>query len=157
MFSKTPSSVPTGEVAAPVTKQSIPALISADMRITGDLFCDSDLQIDGAIDGDVRSRMLTIGEKSNIRGAIQADSVRIRGTVTGQIHARMVDLTATARVIGDIIHESLSIEAGAHVEGNIKRVDASPPEIGSRERRVNLIQSPVPNPLSSKLKGVINK
>ena len=128
----------------PVTKPSIPALISADMRITGDLFCDSDLQIDGAIDGDVRSRMLTVGEKANIRGAIQADSVRIRGTVTGQVHARMVDLTSTARVIGDIIHESLSIEAGAHVEGNIKRVESGSPEIGSREIKVSLIQPRFP-------------
>src|SRR3546814_15168736 len=34
-------------------------------------------------------------------------------------------MAKTARVIGDIIHDSLAIEAGAFIEGNIKRLEGA--------------------------------
>ena len=42
---------------------------------------------------------------------------RIKGRFKGQIKGGAVQLHATARVVGDITYDSLSIESGAQVEG----------------------------------------
>jgi cytoskeletal protein CcmA (bactofilin family) len=52
--------------------------------------------------------------------------VRICGSVNGQIRADNVTLEKSARVTGDILHKSLSIEQGAFLEGMCKRIDTSP-------------------------------
>jgi len=103
---------------------SRPSIISAGLEIKGDLACDGDVQIEGLIVGDVRSRTLTIGEGGEVRGEVIADRIQVSGTVQGQIRSRSVNLARSARVQGDVLHESLSIEAGAFIEGNVRRVSA---------------------------------
>ena len=105
-----------------VTKVSPPTLISKDLRIVGDLQSDGEVHIDGAVNGDIRSEILLIGETANITGEIVSDSVIIHGMVKGHIKAREVKLARTANVIGDILHEDLSIETGAFLEGHCKRI-----------------------------------
>jgi len=60
-----------------------------------------------------------------VTGKIVADSVYINGTVKGQIMARKVALAGSAKVMGDILHENLSIETGAFLEGNCRRLKDS--------------------------------
>lgn len=103
--------------------QAPPSLISEDLRIEGDLIGDGDIQIDGKVQGDVRSRTLAVGERGAIIGAVYAETVLIRGSITGQIEAQLVTLTKTARVAGDVLHESLKIEPGAHLEGHCCRLN----------------------------------
>ncbi|MEQ9042653.1 MAG: polymer-forming cytoskeletal protein [Alphaproteobacteria bacterium] len=108
---------------------SIPSIISANLQIAGDLISNGDLQIDGIIEGNVRSQTLTVGETASITGDVEAESVQVRGTVTGQINARTVTLTKTARVIGDVMHETLAIDAGAYLEGACRHVEAARPAV----------------------------
>jgi cytoskeletal protein CcmA (bactofilin family) len=100
------------------------------LRIIGNLKTDGDIQIDGTIEGDVCSRLLSIGEKAVVNGAIAADTVRIAGTANGEVTARVVQLSGTARVVGDINHQSLSIDAGAYVQGLCRHIepDAEAPQ-----------------------------
>ena len=88
----------------------------------GDLSSDGELQIDGTIDGDIRTKSLLVGETANIKGEIVADRIQVHGTINGQIKARSVTLARSARVIGDILHEDLAIENGAFLEGHCKRL-----------------------------------
>src|SRR4051812_25808502 len=110
----------------PVTKSSVPSIISPDLRINGDMVCSGDIQIDGWVEGDIQSRNVVVGEAATVHGAIQAENVRICGIINGQIRADNVILEKTARVTGDILHKSLSIEQGAFLEGMCKRIDSSP-------------------------------
>src|SRR5690242_6182703 len=110
----------------PVTKASVPSIISPDLRINGDMVCSGDIQIDGWVEGDIQSRNVTVGEAATVHGAVQAENVKICGIVNGQIRADNVVLEKTARVTGDILHKSLSIEQGAFLEGMCKRIDSSP-------------------------------
>lgn len=106
------------------TKASgVPSIISPDLKIVGDLKSGGDIQIDGTIEGDINSRLLTIGEQALVEGSIVADTVRISGTVKGQIQARIVHLDKVARVTGDVTHETLTMEAGASLEGQVKRME----------------------------------
>src|SRR3954452_4432052 len=116
----------------PVTKSSVPSIISPDLRINGDMVCSGDIQIDGWVEGDIQSRNVVVGEGATVHGAVQAENVRICGIVNGQIRADNVILEKTARVTGDILHKSLSIEQGAFLEGMCKRIDSTPAAIEPR-------------------------
>ncbi len=101
----------------------VPSIVSANLRVTGDLESEGDIQIDGMVEGDVRSTTVTVGEHAVVSGSIEADTVHVAGTVKGQINGKMVELARSAKVTGDIVHESLSIEAGAFVQGLCRHVD----------------------------------
>ena len=105
-----------------IVKPAPPSLLSVDLRIVGDINGDGEVQIDGAVDGNIRAKSLLIGETAHIKGEIIADSLRVHGTVSGHIKARSVILGATAYVVGDIFHEELAIETGAFLEGHCKRI-----------------------------------
>lgn len=122
MFSKTRKATGAVVESNPVVKSSPPSIISADLKIVGDLNSNGEIQIDGAVDGDIRTKSLLVGETANIKGEIVADSVSIYGTVNGLIKSRSVNLTKTAYVVGDILHEDLAIETGAFLEGRCKRI-----------------------------------
>jgi cytoskeletal protein CcmA (bactofilin family) len=106
-----------------VVGPSTPSIVSADMVITGTISSPGDIQIDGRIEGNVRSVGLVIGEQAEIHGDIYAENVTIRGKVNGIVHARKVILASTSRVEGDIVHEAFAVESGAFFEGNIRHSD----------------------------------
>lgn len=118
---------PGPEVApAPVRESTrspgMPSIISADLRIVGDLHCAGDIQIEGNVEGDIKSQSVTVGEGAQVSGSLFAKTVRVSGEVKGQIEASSVTLAKSARVTGDVVHEVLSIEAGAQLEGNCRRM-----------------------------------
>jgi len=100
-----------------------PSIISASLRIVGNLVSDGDIQVDGTVDGDVQSHTLTVSQGAAVNGGIAAESVRIDGAVNGHIKASNVILGATARVLGDIVHTQLVVEAGAFLEGHCRRME----------------------------------
>ena len=102
----------------------VPSIISADLKITGDLISDGDIQLNGILVGNVKSDSLTIGETARVEGKISAKELRVSGEVIGEVTAGNVALSKGARVNGDITHESLAIEPGADVEGHIRRQEA---------------------------------
>ncbi|MDX5365522.1 MAG: polymer-forming cytoskeletal protein, partial [Alphaproteobacteria bacterium] len=97
--------------------------ISADLVVHGNLTATGDIQIDGTVEGDIRSQSLTIGEKASITGEIVAEDIVIRGRVIGTIRGRRVQLSSTCHVEGDILHEALAVETGAFFEGNCRHSD----------------------------------
>ncbi|MBD3660710.1 MAG: polymer-forming cytoskeletal protein, partial [Arenibacter algicola] len=82
-------------------------------------------------------------ESAKIKGEILADTVRVHGHVNGQIKAKFVNLAKSAHVIGDILHENLSIQEGAFLEGHITHMSeaeaAKSLERKPSEDRVNLV------------------
>lgn len=136
MFSK--SSKGSGSIveSQPVVKSSAPSIISSDLKIVGDLNSDGEVQIDGTIDGDIRTKSLLVGETANITGEIVADMVHVHGTINGQIKSRSVNLAKTAHVVGDILHEDLAIETGAFLEGHCKRMAQ---EKAAAEEKLNVL------------------
>src|ERR671923_545387 len=122
--SKTAHSSSSADGGRATVKNSVPSIISADLRINGDLICSGDVQVDGWVEGDIQSRTVVIGEGATVHGALQAESVRICGVVKGAIKADTVVLEKTAKVTGDVLHKSLTIAEGAQLEGMCKRLPA---------------------------------
>jgi cytoskeletal protein CcmA (bactofilin family) len=104
-------------------REATPSILSTDLKVIGNLECAGDIQVEGRIEGDIRSQSVTVGEGADIRGSISAERVRIGGTVQGEISAPVITIAKSAKVRGDIVHETLTVEAGAYVEGQVRRLD----------------------------------
>jgi len=95
--------------------------IGSEVTVTGDIATTSELHVDGKVLGDVSCGALTQGESGEVRGNIKAGEARLAGLVDGSVEAGTLSLEASARVTGDVLYESLSVAAGADVEGRFKR------------------------------------
>lgn len=115
-----PQLVQPGAAAA---RKIAPSVISADMNILGNIISDGFIDIDGRIEGNVRCTTVTIRPNGKVNGDVVAEQVNVYGEVVGLIKAKHVQLFAAARVEGVIMHESLSIQDGAFVDGKFKRTD----------------------------------
>ena len=118
----------------PAAKSTIPSLVSANLNVTGNLKTDGEIQIDGNVEGDVTCKKLMVGDTAVISGEIKADEVEVRGRVQGQIRSRSVLLTKSAQVVGEVWYDSLSIEAGAFLDGHCKRNNLAAPKEVARTR-----------------------
>ncbi len=149
MFSKNSKGTGNAQDSQPVVKSSPPSIISADLKIIGDLHSEGEIQIDGAIEGDIRTNSLLVGETAHIKGEIVADTIYVHGSVSGQIKSREVNLAKTAHVVGDILHENLAIETGAFLEGHCKRMAE---KNAAEESKVNVFGSDDANRRLAKIK-----
>ena len=62
MFSATATKTPEPALATPRGKTQMPSIFSTDLKITGDLIGDGEMQIDGHVDGNVKSAAVVIGK-----------------------------------------------------------------------------------------------
>ncbi|WP_300392902.1 polymer-forming cytoskeletal protein [Henriciella sp.] len=102
------------------TARSAASIICGDMEIHGSITSEGALQIDGLVDGDVAAADITIGASGTVIGEVKAEAVKVKGEVRGSIRARKVELETGAKVHGDILHSSLSIQPNAIFEGQVK-------------------------------------
>ena len=98
-----------------------PSIISNDVRVTGSLVSQGEVQLDGRIDGDMKAEHLVIGSSGVVEGVVEASSVVVKGKIIGSLNASEVKIENNAHVLGDIFHDTLSIEAGAIIEGSLKQ------------------------------------
>ncbi len=103
----------------------VPSIISADMKVVGNLQSSGDIQIDGTVEGDIKSRTVTVGENAQIHGSISAETVNVCGRVSGQVSAASVRIARTANVQGDISYKILAIEEEAVLNGKIRCLDST--------------------------------
>ncbi len=104
------------------------SVIGRDVSISGDkihVVCQSRLQVDGEIIGDLSGREIIVGEGGCVTGSVSADTVDVRGKVDGSIRGTTVSLHPSARVNGDIVHQTLAISEGAHFDGRVRRAKDS--------------------------------
>ena len=95
-----------------------PSIISAALTVVGRLECAGDIQIDGKVEGDIRGQGVRIGSSAVIKGTVTGELVELAGTLEGKIEARSAILAKTARMSGDIVHQSLQIEEGSYFNGS---------------------------------------
>jgi cytoskeletal protein CcmA (bactofilin family) len=128
------------------------SLIDKLAKVSGDLWSDGDIQIDGHLCGNVTCAQLIVGKDAAITGVIIAQEAVIRGKMTGLIRANRVLLQASARVKSDIIYQSLSVDEGASFKG-IARPRANPlaeelPAAPMAELRQRVTPAEVSSPLA---------
>jgi cytoskeletal protein CcmA (bactofilin family) len=104
-----------------VAKPRSRSVLESSVRLTGDLWSDGDVQIDGHLCGNVSCAQLIVGRGAAVTGVIIAQEAVIRGKITGIIRATRVLLQETARVESEIIYQSLAVEERASFEGSMRQ------------------------------------
>jgi cytoskeletal protein CcmA (bactofilin family) len=97
------------------------SFIGPEVVISGDLSTAAQIHVEGRIDGNVQCAQLCQGASGAIAGNIVADDARIAGLVEGTVSAQNLTLEASARIKGDIVYQTISIAAGAQVDGRLAR------------------------------------
>ncbi|MFM7027128.1 MAG: polymer-forming cytoskeletal protein [Chakrabartia sp.] len=95
--------------------------IGSDVSVAGNLKASGDLLLDGDVVGDVSCAGFTLGAAGRVKGNVTAQRATLAGTVEGTVIATDLVIEKTARVLGDVAYESISIETGARVEGRLSQ------------------------------------
>jgi cytoskeletal protein CcmA (bactofilin family) len=123
----------------------VPSVIGEDLTIVGNVTSKGEIQLEGHVQGDIHCGSILLGEKSQVTGGVIADDVVVRGRVMGSIRGVRVTLQAPAHVEGDVFHQSLAIEQGAFFEGKSRRSDnplATPKQADEKPQGVVVAPSP---------------
>jgi cytoskeletal protein CcmA (bactofilin family) len=119
---------PTAEpAAAPVSRTA--SRINSGLKITGEVFGDSDLVIDGEVHGKVRlsSGRVTVGSSGLVQAEIEAREIVVDGTVQGNLKAaESVRLGSGGRVTGSVLTPRIAIDDGASLRGKVETTPTKP-------------------------------
>ena len=100
------------------------SVIGNDLTILGEkitIISQNKLEVSGHVHGDVHGKQVMISKNGLVTGKVCAEEVEVRGGVRGSIRALTVALHESAKVDGDIVHQSLSISEGAEFDGRVQR------------------------------------
>ena len=113
-------------------------VIAKGLKIVGSVTAEGLVEVNGQIDGELHCTSLIIAPGAQVSGIVAAERVVVDGNVEGPIQGGQVQLKSQAHVVGDIYHQSLSMERGAYFDGRSVqfRGNGHPPEkLESKSRR----------------------
>ena len=123
---------PAAPASIPVTPRPTPSPMSRDQRrptviapgtqIVGKITGNTELQIEGALEGEVHLETdLVVGPGGQVKGDIHARTVRISGKVAGNVSgAERVELLASGTLEGDVSAPRVIIAEGAFFKGRVE-------------------------------------
>jgi cytoskeletal protein CcmA (bactofilin family) len=89
-------------------------------KLKGDIISDGNFRIDGLLEGTIRTKgKVVVGPKGIVSGDVFCQNADIEGTIKGKITVdQLLTLNSTAKILGDIVVNRLSIEPGASFTGS---------------------------------------
>ena len=94
------------------------SLICKDLVFTGNIECDSDIVLEGVVNGNVTCHDLVIRESGRIIGDVKANSIALYSVLDGNLTVdRNLTIFENAQLNGDVVAESIICEGT--VKGNI--------------------------------------
>ncbi|KPF82627.1 cell shape determination protein CcmA [Brevundimonas sp. AAP58] len=140
---------PAAPAPSPIASSRGLSTLSSDLQFDGNVSGAGDLQVDGAIKGDVRVGRLIVGETGAIEGAVTAEYLEVRGRVVGAVAGKQVKLVSTAYVDGDITAEQLSIDIGAYFQGRVLQSRRDTPAPVASAPRPASVETATPAPTTA--------
>ncbi len=94
-------------------------VIAEDVEVTGTIKCDSNIQINGKLNGDLNcTGNAVVGNTAQIKGNINVEAVTVFGQINGNVVAKdRIELKSSARMLGDIKSKRLTVEDGVTFVG----------------------------------------
>ncbi|HEV3110578.1 MAG TPA: polymer-forming cytoskeletal protein [Candidatus Binataceae bacterium] len=114
-----PAARPFSHQPAPASAEAR-AYLDKGSKISGKLFFEGPVRIDGQVDGEISSSdAVVVGESAVITAQVKAASVVIAGKISGDIIAgKRVEIRPTAKVFGNLTSPVLVVHDGALFEGH---------------------------------------
>lgn len=100
-------------------ENNVDTIIGINVTIKGNLYNKGSIQVNGSVDGEVKSdENLIIGETAQIKGPVVARVIEVSGEVKGLVEAtEKLEIQPTGRIYGDINAKTLIIKEGATFVG----------------------------------------
>jgi len=118
-----PTPAPSGKSGPPANNflldRNKPSVISEGFALVGDITAQGVLHVEGSIRGTVSTESINIGLTGLVEGRIECASLQVKGAFAGQAQCRELVIAGKARIRGRITYETLSIQRGAVVDGEL--------------------------------------
>ena len=97
-------------------------IISLGTTIKGELQTAGNIRIDGDFEGGIVSKgRLIVGQNGSVSGTIVCQNAELEGKIKATIEVeQLLAIKSSARVVGDVKTDKISIEAGALFHGHCK-------------------------------------
>ena len=94
--------------------------LTAGSKIIGTIVADSDIRIDGTVEGDLTcTGKVVIGEQGKLKGTISCQNAEILGNMDGKMEVKnTLALRASGSIKGDVITQVLIVEPEAVFNGS---------------------------------------
>jgi cytoskeletal protein CcmA (bactofilin family) len=97
--------------------------INKDLVMEGTLQAkDSQVVIAGKYKGSIEAKTVILEASSRFDGTLHAEHLKIEGQATGDITAEFLEITGSGNFDGKLKTNSLSVDMGAKVSGNVGRI-----------------------------------
>ena len=89
--------------------------INSTTKIVGEIFSDTDIRIDGNVEGNINCKAkIILGQTAAVKGDLICQNADISCNIAGNLYVEnLLKLNASANVKGDIYTQKLVIESGA--------------------------------------------
>ena len=105
----------------------VPTIVSEGSTVKGDIISEGIIHIDGRVEGDITCEELVVGLKGGVSGSVNTKTLHLYGMLQGKASVDKLFIAKSAKLIGDVTHNSIAIEPGAYVDGRCMRVGAPIP------------------------------
>lgn len=103
------------------TPDSVETVIGPSVKVEGDFIGEGDIVVEGTVVGNLKTNgNLRVGPQAEVTAEVSAANAFIAGKVTGDVSiAGVLEIAASASISGDVACSTVSIEAGATLNGKI--------------------------------------
>ncbi len=102
------------------------SIISADLKITGNLHSDGEIIIEGQVIGDIVGDTVKIVSGATVLGDVHARDLIIDGGVTGAVRTGTVKISPLAIFEGELQCDHFEIAKGAQIDVKFNMVFIEP-------------------------------
>ena len=101
------------------TSASKPSILSEGFSFRGEIAAKGAIHVEGALNGQIQVDELTIGSKGQVEGAVTCSSLHIKGKFSGTATCQELIVTSSASVDGHVVYQTLSVQKGASIKGEL--------------------------------------
>jgi cytoskeletal protein CcmA (bactofilin family) len=101
------------------TNTSKPSILSEGFSFRGEIIAKGAIHVEGALNGQIQVDELTIGSRGQVEGVVTCSSLHIKGKFSGTATCNELIVTSSASVDGHVVYQTLSVQKGASIKGDL--------------------------------------
>jgi cytoskeletal protein CcmA (bactofilin family) len=96
-----------------------PSILSEGFSFRGEISAKGAIHVEGSLNGQVQVDELTIGSRGQVEGVVTCSSLHIKGKFSGTATCSELIVTSSASVDGHVVYQTLSVQKGASIKGEL--------------------------------------
>ena len=101
------------------TAATKPSILSEGFSFRGEISAKGAIHVEGALNGQIQVDELTIGARGQVEGVVTCSSLHIKGKFSGTATCNELIVTSSASVDGHVVYQTLSVQKGASIKGEL--------------------------------------